>query len=62
MNSEYILEKKPLRATVFFVVEFGAPVLFSLLTGGNFDRGVQIGVVNGIIFAVASQYFEPAPG
>lgn len=55
-----MLEDKFYRAAVFFVVAFGVPVLLSLLTGGDFDRGVQIGVVMGIIFAVMSQYFEPA--
>lgn len=55
-----MLENKFSRAVVFFVVAFGVPVLLSLLTEGNFDRGVQIGVVMGIIFAVISQFFEPA--
>lgn len=54
-----MLEDKFPRAAVFFVVAFGVPVLLSLLTGGEFNRGVQIGVVMGIIFAVVSQYFEP---
>ncbi|WP_458210709.1 hypothetical protein [Haladaptatus sp. NG-SE-30] len=52
-------ENKFPRAAVFFVVAFGAPVLLSLLTGEEFNRGVQIGVVMGIIFAVMSLYFEP---
>ena len=55
-----MLEKKYPRAAVFFVVAFGIPVLLTLLTSGNIDRGVQIGVVMGIIFAVMSQFFEPA--
>lgn len=54
-----MLEDKFPRAAVFFVVAFGVPVILSLLTGGEFNRGVQIGVVMGIIFAVMSQYFEP---
>lgn len=57
-----MLENKLVRAGVFFIVAFGVPVLLSLLTGGTVDRGVQIGVVMGIIFAVMSQFFEPADG
>lgn len=63
-RSECTLQKDMLadkfsRAAVFFVVAFSVPVLLSVLTGGEFDRGVQIGVVMGVIFAVVSQYFEP---
>jgi hypothetical protein len=55
-----MLENRVPRAAVFFGVAFGVPVLLSLLTGGNFDRGLQIGVVMGILFATMSQFFEPA--
>lgn len=54
-----MLEKKFPRSAVFFSVAFGVPVPLTLLTGGNFNRGVQIGIVMGIIFAVMSQFFEP---
>ncbi|MFC7079469.1 hypothetical protein [Halorussus caseinilyticus] len=57
-----MLENKFVRAGVFFVVAFGVPVLLALFTGGNFDRGIEIGVVMGIIFAVMSQFFEPKDG
>lgn len=55
-----MLESKSPCAAVFFIIAFGVPVLLSLLTGGNFSRGVQTGVVMGIVFAVMSQFFEPA--
>lgn len=54
-----MLENKFVRAGVFFLVAFAVPILLSQLTGGTLDRGVQIGVVMGIIFAVMSQFFEP---
>lgn len=54
-----MLENKFVRAGVFFTVAFGVPVLLSLFPGGTLDRGVEIGVVMGIIFAVMSQFFEP---
>jgi hypothetical protein len=57
-----MLDNKFARAGVFFAVAFGVPVLLSLVTGGSLDRGVQIGVTMGIIFAVMSQFFEPAGG
>jgi hypothetical protein len=45
---------------VFFLVAFGVPVLLSVLTGGALERGVRTGVIMGIVFAVMSQFFEPA--
>ena len=57
-----MLEERFPRAAVFFVVAFAVPVILSLVTGGSVDRGVQIGVVMGIIFAVMSQFFEPEIG
>lgn len=57
-----MLENKFVRAGVFFLVAFAVPVLLSLLTGGTLDRGLQIGVVMGTIFAVMSQFFEPTDG
>lgn len=57
-----MMENKFVRAGVFFLVAFAVPVLFSQLTGGTLDRGIQIGVVMGIIFAVMSQFFEPTDG
>ena len=57
-----MLENRFLRAGVFFAVAFGVPVLLALATGGTLDRGVEIGVITGIVFAVMSQFFEPAEG
>jgi hypothetical protein len=57
-----MLERKLPRAAAFFLVAFGVPVLLSVLTGGSLERGVRTGVLMGIIFAVMSQFFEPAVG
>lgn len=55
-----MLEQRFPRAAVFFLVAFGVPVLLSVLTGGALERGVRTGVIMGIVFAVMSQFFEPA--
>jgi len=56
-----MFENKFARAGVFFAVAFSVPVLLSLLTDGDLNRGIQIGGVMGVIFGVMSQYFEPKP-
>lgn len=56
-----MLENKFARAGVFFIVAFSVPILLNLLTDGGLNRGIQIGVVMGIIFGAVSQYFEPKP-
>lgn len=57
-----MLGNKFVRAGVFFTVAFSVPILLSLVTGGTFDQGIQIGVMMGIIFTVISQFFEPRDG
>lgn len=62
MTTPIMLNNKFVRAAVFFAVAFSVPVLLSLVTGGTLDRGIQIGVTMGIVFAVVSQFFEPRDG
>lgn len=54
-----MLENRYVRAGAFFLVAFAVPVVLSQLTGGTLDRGIRIGVITGIVFAVMSQFFEP---
>ncbi|WP_121744450.1 hypothetical protein [Natronorubrum halophilum] len=55
-----MLANKFARAGVFFVVAFSVPVILGVVTN-DYDSGLQVGVVMGVIFAVVSQYFEPKP-
>lgn len=54
-----MLENKVVRAAVFFLVAFGVPTVLGAITN-DFNQGIHIGVVTGIIFAVISQFFKPA--
>ena len=56
-----MLENNLVRAGAFFAVACGVPILLGLLTD-DVVGGIRIGVVMGIVFGVASQYFEPASG
>lgn len=53
-----MLENKFTRAAIFFVVAFGVPVILAYFFG-DVSRGIQYGVVMGLIFAIVSQFFEP---
>ena len=54
-----MLENRYLRAGAFFLVAFSVPVVLGMLLS-DVDGGLRVGVTMGIVWAVMSQFFEPA--